>query len=127
MSVLHILHVEDDRDIRDVTAFALELDPQVTVTSVSSGEAALAALDGGLCPDVILMDVMMPKLDGPATLACIRERPAHRATPVIFMTARAQSTEVQRYRALGALDVVVKPFEPMSLVQDLRTILAQCR
>ena len=76
MTALHILHVEDDKDIRDVTAFALTLDPQVTVTSVASGEAALAALDGGLRPDVVLMDVMMPVLDGPAALARALEGPA---------------------------------------------------
>lgn len=125
MTALHILHVEDDKDIRDVTAFALTLDPQVTVTSAASGEAALAALDGGLRPDVILMDVMMPVLDGPAALARIRERPGYETTPVIFMTARAQSGEISRYRALGALDVIVKPFDPMTLVEEIRAILAQ--
>ncbi|KAK0351690.1 hypothetical protein LTR94_023963 [Friedmanniomyces endolithicus] len=97
----------------------------VTVTSVASGEAALAALDGGLRPDVVLMDVMMPVLDGPAALARIRERAGHETTPVIFMTARAQSSEISRYRALGALDVIVKPFDPMTLVEEIRTILAQ--
>lgn len=127
MSTLRILHVDDEDDIREVASFALELDPDITLTSAASGDAALAALDGGLCPDVILLDVMMPHMDGPGTLARIRERPAHHATPVIFMTARAQSREMDHYRALGALDVVTKPFDPMTLAEDVRAILAARR
>ena len=87
----------------------------------------MAALDGGLRPDVVLLDVMMPHLDGPGTLARIRQRPAHRATPVIFMTARAQPGEVDHYRALGALDVITKPFDPMTLAADVRAVLAARR
>lgn len=127
MSRLIILHVDDEDDIREVASFALELDPDITLTSAASGDAALAALDGGLCPDVILLDVMMPHRDGPGTLAQIRERPAHHATPVIFMTARAQSREMDHYRALGALDVITKPFDPMTLAGDVRAILAARR
>ncbi len=127
MSPLSILHVDDEDDIREVAAFALELDADIALTSEASGEAALAALDGGLRPDVVLLDVMMPHLDGPGTLARIRERPAHQAVPVIFMTARAQSGEVDNYRALGALDVIIKPFDPMTLARDVRAILAARR
>lgn len=127
MSALKILHVDDEDDIREVAAFALELDPAITVTSASSGEAALAVLEGGLRPDVVLLDVMMPHLDGPGTLVRLRERQAHRDIPVIFMTARAQSGEVDQYRALGALDVIVKPFDPMSLAAEVRAILAAPR
>jgi len=127
MSALRILHVDDEDDIREVASFALELDLDIVLTSAASGMAALAALDGGLCPDVILLDVMMPHLDGPGALVRIRERPEHLSTPVIFMTARAQSGEVDHYRALGALDVITKPFDPMTLAQDVRAILAARR
>ena len=127
MTALSILHVDDEDDIREVAAFALELDPDIMVRSAGSGEAALAELDGGFRPDVILLDVMMPHLDGPGTLARIRERAEHQTTPVIFMTARAQSGEVDHYRALGALDVITKPFDPMSLAGDVRAILAARR
>jgi CheY-like chemotaxis protein len=127
MTALSILHVDDEDDIREVAAFALELDPDIMVRSAGSGEAALAELDGGFRPDVILLDGMMPHLDGPGTLARIRERAEHQMTPVIFMTARAQSGEVDHYRALGALDVITKPFDPMSLAGDVRAILAARR
>lgn len=65
MTALTVLHVDDEDDIREVAAFAFDLDPEITLISATSGEAALAALDRGLCPDIILLDVMMPHLDGP--------------------------------------------------------------
>ncbi len=127
MTVLNILHVDDEDDIREVATFALELDPEVALTSAASGEAALALLDDGLRPDVVLLDVMMPNLDGPGTLTRIRKRPGLRDIPVIFMTARAQSGEIDQYRALGALNVITKPFDPMTLAAEVRAILAASR
>lgn len=124
MTRLKVLHVDDEDDIREVAAFALELDPGVELRSASSGRDALAVLDEGYAPDVILLDVMMPGLDGPGTLKLVRERPNQATTPVIFMTARAQSGEVDQYRKLGAVDVIVKPFDPMILAEQVRGILA---
>lgn len=124
MTPLKVLHVDDEDDIREVAAFALELDPGVELRSAPSGSAALAVLAEGYAPDVILLDVMMPGLDGPGTLKQIREQPEHGDTPVIFMTARAQSGEVEQYRRLGAVDVIVKPFDPMGLAAEVRAILA---
>lgn len=125
MSPLKILHVDDDDDIREVAAFALELDPSIELRSASSGQAALGLLDSGYAPDVILLDVMMPGLDGPGTLSLIRERPGQASTPVIFMTARAQSGELDHYRRLGTLDVIIKPFDPMILAAEVRAVLAE--
>jgi CheY-like chemotaxis protein len=124
MTRLHILHVDDEPDIREVAAMSLDLDPDMSLTSASSGAEALALLEGGLQPDVVLLDVMMPSLDGPGTLARLRELPGHERTPVIFMTARAQSSELSRYIALGAVGVIVKPFDPMSLAASVRDTLA---
>ncbi|HST91355.1 MAG TPA: response regulator [Brevundimonas sp.] len=124
MNPLKILHVDDEDDIREVAAFALELDPGVELRSAASGQAALSVLEEGYAPDVILLDVMMPGLDGPGTLRLIRQRSEQASTPVIFMTARAQSGEVDQYRRLGALDVITKPFDPMILAADVRAILA---
>ena len=123
MTPLVILHVDDEPDIREVAAMSLQLDPLITLVSVGSGEEALSKLYGGLQPDVILLDVMMPKLDGPGTLARIREIDGYQQTPVLFMTARAQSQEQDRYLALGARAVILKPFDPMTLARDVRDAL----
>lgn len=123
-SPLAVLHVDDEADIRDVAAMALELDPDIILTSVGSAEAALELLAQGLRPDVILLDVMMPRLDGPGALIRLRESPELRKTPVIFMTARAQSGELGAWLALGAIGVIVKPFDPMDLARQVRDMLA---
>jgi len=120
---LKVLHVEDEPDIREVAGLALSLDPDMELTSAASGQEALARLET-LAPDVILLDVMMPGMDGPSVLAALRERPGLQATPVIFMTARAQGSEIERYLALGAVGVITKPFDPMTLAREVRDILA---
>lgn len=122
--MLKILHVDDEPDIREVAALALEIDPGVEVRSASSGGEALSILVGDWKPDVILLDVMMPELDGPGTLELLRKLPGHAATPVIFMTARAQANEQGRYLALGAIAVITKPFDPMSLAEQIRAHMA---
>jgi CheY-like chemotaxis protein len=75
-------------------------------------------------PDLLLLDVMMPGLDGPSTLAALRMIEATAATPVIFMTAKVQAGEIAYYRSLGALDVIPKPFDPMELSEQIRRIWA---
>jgi len=127
MTRLQVFHVDDDDDIREVAAFSLAIDPDIELRSAASGAEALDVLDAGYRPDVILLDVMMPRLDGPGTLALIRDRPGLEETPVIFMTARAQTGEMDQYRALGALDVIVKPFDPMALARDVRALMARGR
>ena len=125
---LRVLHVDDDPDIREVTAFSLELDPDLELMSASSGAEALAILQGGFQPDVVLLDVMMPGMDGPQTLARLRDIEGVKDTPVIFMTARGQARERSRYLSLGAQGVILKPFDPVSLASDLRDLLAAgCR
>ncbi len=121
---LHVLHVDDEPDIREVAALSLELDDGMTLSSAASGTEALDLLRGGLRPDVVLLDVMMPELDGPGVLAQLRVLPGHEQTPVIFMTARAQTSEINRYIALGAIGVLVKPFDPMTLAASVRGVLA---
>lgn len=120
---LNLLHVDDEADIREVAAFSLELDPDIALTSLSSGEEALERLNGGMRPDVILLDVMMPSLDGPGVLKRLRQIPELDQTPVIFMTARVQSSERDRYLELGAVGVITKPFDPMTLADQIRGFL----
>lgn len=124
MSVLDLLHVDDEDDIREVAAYALEIDPEIALTSAASGAEALSRLENGLRPDVILLDVMMPGMDGPGTLQRLRQIDGLTATPVIFMTARVQNEERERYLDLGAVGVIQKPFDPLTLAQDVRALLA---
>jgi CheY-like chemotaxis protein len=114
-----ILLVEDDPDVRLVARLALG--SEFTVQACSSGEQALAAVTTS-APDLVLMDVMMPRLDGPATLAMLRSLPAGADLPVIFLTARAQPQELERYRSMGALGVIPKPFEPETLADEVRRL-----
>jgi CheY-like chemotaxis protein len=123
MTALNILYVDDEADIREVAQLSLELDPEITCKAVDSGARALELLDGGhYAPDLILLDVMMPGIDGPTTLAKLRRLPAYCATPVVFMTARAQGFEKERLIGLGAVAVIPKPFDPMTLAKELRAI-----
>ncbi len=116
-----VLYVEHDPDIRVVARMALETLGGLRVCSCASGTEALAALDR--CqPDAVLLDVMMPDLDGPATLALLRQHPAGRDLPVIFMTAKAQAHEVHHYRSLGAIGVITKPFDPWTLAEQVRAL-----
>jgi len=116
-----ILYVEDEADIRAVAELALETVGGFTIRACSSGDEALAqAVD--FAPDMLLLDVMMPSMDGPTTLGALRKLPGLEETPAVFMTAKVQSHEVDQYKALGVLDVIPKPFDPMTLADSLRTL-----
>ena len=119
-SLRRILFVEDDPDIQIVATMALESLGGFSVLACGSGAEALSRLDG-FAPDLVLLDVMMPGMDGPATLAALRQQPAGEV-PVVFMTARVQAHEVAQYRRMGAADVIAKPLDPMALSDTVRTI-----
>jgi CheY-like chemotaxis protein len=119
-----ILLVEDEADIRTVATLALQAVGGFTVVSVSSGHEALATAPT-FAPDLILLDVMMPGLDGPATLHALRAQPQTAAIPVMFVTAKVQPQEVAELRALGALGVIAKPFSPMTLSQTINQLWTQ--
>jgi two-component system OmpR family response regulator len=120
MTAIRILHVDDEPDIREVVEISLGLDPDFVTRPCGSGEEALAVAADWL-PDVILLDVMMPVMDGPATLVRLRENPKTAGIRVIFMTARAQSRELDRFRSLGAVGTIAKPFDPMTLAASVRS------
>jgi CheY-like chemotaxis protein len=125
MSALKVLYVDDEPDIREVASLSLQLDPDIEVLAAESGAEALEVIvRGHWRPDVVLLDVMMPAMDGPGVLKALRALPAGAATPVVFITARAQSHERRRLMDLGALGVITKPFDPMSLAKTLRAVLA---
>lgn len=121
-----ILYVDDDDDIRMVAVFALEAVGGFEVAACASGQEALArAVE--FAPQLLLLDVMMPEMDGPATLAAFRGEPATAATPAIFMTAKVRPAEIDRFLALGAIDVIAKPFDPMALPDNIRAIWQRFR
>lgn len=123
MKLERILCVEDEPDIQAVARLALEIVGGFQVMICAGGEEALERV-GAFAPDLILLDVMMPGMDGPATLRRLRADPATSAIPVVFLTAKMQASEIAHYRALGALDVIGKPFDPMGLAARLRQAVA---
>ena len=116
-----ILHVEDDPSIQAVAKVALEAVGGFEVLSCSSGTEALEKVQA-FAPDFILLDVMMPGMDGPQTLAELGKLVDIGQIPVAFMTAKVQPAEVEHYRSLGARDVITKPFDPMQLAAQVRDI-----
>jgi len=116
-----LLYVDDEPDIRQIVQMALGLAPDLAVHTAESGNHALETL-GAMNPDLVLLDVMMPGLDGPGTLLRMRAQPVLAHIPVIFMTAKAMPQEVARFRELGAAGVIAKPFDPMKLAQQVVSI-----
>jgi CheY-like chemotaxis protein len=119
MIPLRVLHVDDEPDIREIVELSLGLDPTLAVHSCASGGEALRAASDWP-PDLILLDVMMPGMDGPATLARLRGAQQTADIPVVFMTARAQARELEHFRSLGAAGVIAKPFDPLTLAGMVR-------
>lgn len=114
-----ILYIDDEADIREIAQMALELDPAFAVRTCASGrEGIAAAREWG--PALILLDVMMPELDGPAVLGLLRNDPATSKIPIVFITARTQAQETAHLRVLGARGVIAKPFDPMTLAAQVR-------
>ncbi len=121
MSELCIVHVDDDQNIRALTALAFELSGDARVHSAASGADARRLLADGLQPDLLLLDVMMPDMDGPTLLREVRGMGS--STPAIFMTAQTQDHEIARLIGLGAIGVVIKPFDPLSLGAQVLSML----
>lgn len=116
-----IMHVEDDPSIQQVAKIALEAVGGFNVHTCGSGKQALTDYPS-VTPQLILLDVMMPGMDGPTTLQQLQTQYDLTKVPVVFMTAKVQSNEVASYKALGAADVVAKPFDPMTLSNQIRQI-----
>ncbi len=116
-----ILYVEDENDIQTVAKLALESVGGFEVMICGSGAEALEQA-AAFKPDILLLDVMMPGMDGPDTLVALMKIEGLEKTPAIFLTAKALPAEIERYKNLGALDVIPKPFDPMTLADQVRNI-----
>jgi CheY-like chemotaxis protein len=122
MTDIRILLVDDEPDIREVVDVSLGLDREFKMRACASGADALV-MAAEWSPTLILLDVMMPLMDGPATLANLRKNPRTAHIPVVFLTARTQAEEIEQYISLGAQGVLSKPFDPMTLAASVRSYL----
>lgn len=119
---IRILYIDDEPDIREVAVMALSLDPNFEVRTAASGREGISIAQSW-APHIILLDVMMPDLDGPSVMATLRECPNGGDFRFLFITARTQSHEVAKLRAMGALGVIAKPFDPMTLAEQAGAFL----
>ena len=119
-----ILYVEDDLHVRTTAKLVLELIGQFTVRECSSGREALAAA-GDFHPDLILLDVMMPDMDGLSTLEMLRGFPHMADTPALFVTGLTGASDIARYVEAGAIGVIPKPLVPLRLASQLNTLWEQ--
>jgi CheY-like chemotaxis protein len=117
-----ILIVDDEDHIREVAAISLELTQQWEVSTVDSGAEALRVAPK-LQPDAILLDVMMPEMDGPTTFRMLQNDPATKDIPVIFLTAKVQAADRRRFMALGVRSMIAKPFDPLTLATQVAEVL----
>ena len=116
-----ILFVEDEPSLHTIIKYALEKRGGLIVKHCFSGKEALESAESFL-PDLILLDVMMPEMDGIETFQRLRKIPTIGVTPIVFMTAKSQASELVQYQKLGALDIITKPFNAVLLADQLRDI-----
>jgi CheY-like chemotaxis protein len=124
-----LLLVDDADEVRAIARLSLERVGRWTVIPASGGERALEAAhalaQAGLAIEAVLLDVMMPRMDGPETLRRLREQGLADSVPVVFLTAKTGAAEVERLLALGARAVIAKPFDPLALPGELQEVLAR--
>jgi CheY-like chemotaxis protein len=119
--LLHVLCVEDDDDIRRILRLSLEKIGRMTVELVADPTKAIDSMLASK-PQLVMLDWMMPGVDGPALLRKMRENPETRGLPVVFVTAKASQRELAELRAMGAAGAISKPFSPKDLPDQLRAI-----
>lgn len=115
---MKILYAEDEEDIRVIAKIALEDIGGFTVQYCENGQIVLDTIRQ-FKPDLLLLDVMMPVMDGPTTLKKLREQPEFKNIPAIFMTAKIQPNEILQYQDMGVLEIIAKPFDPMKLAETI--------
>jgi len=119
--MIKILYAEDEQDIRTIAQLALEDIGGFTVEYCANGNEVIGKIDK-FKPDLLLLDVMMPEMDGPETLKKLHENPEYKKIPAIFMTAKIQPDEISQYQEMGVVGVITKPFDSMKLADTVRSI-----
>jgi CheY-like chemotaxis protein len=118
-----ILIIDDEEDIREVAMLSLESGADIEVSTAPEGKTGIERA-AQMQPDLILLDVMMPELDGPSTLARLRAREETRNIPVIFLTAQVQAGERRNLSAMSVHGIIAKPFNPMTLATEVAALAA---
>ena len=119
---MKVLIIDDDIDVRRIACLGLSKVGKMDVIDVDNGKEGLTKAKTEQ-PDVILLDVMMPSMDGPATLEALQSEEETKHIPVIFLTAKAMTSEVERLKKLGAVGVMTKPFDPIKLSEEILEVL----
>lgn len=122
MKIKKILVIDDESDIREVAKLSLEINSNWEVVTAESGEMGVAIAQAEK-PDAILLDLMMPDMDGLATLEKLQHHATTQTIPVILLTAKLQATQEDRYQNLGVSAVLAKPFDPVNLARQIAKIL----
>ncbi len=122
---LVVLCVEDDADIATIVELSLALDPGIRLHTAATGEEALEMLRAGLCPDIILLDALLPGASGLDVARTIATGPLAFPVRIAFLTAAVRAQQIAEFRAAGAVDVIAKPFDPLTLASRVRLLL-QC-
>ena len=117
-----LLIIDDEDDIREVAALSLEATANWTILTASSGKEGLATAIAEM-PDAILMDVMMPEMDGPSTFKMMQQIPAIAGIPVVLLTAKVQGVDQRRFAGIGVAGVLFKPFDPLTLASQICEVL----
>jgi CheY-like chemotaxis protein len=117
-----VLVIDDESDIREVARLSMELTEGWAVLSANGGASGMT-LALSMAPDAILLDVMMPDMDGPSTLRALQEQSGTKSIPVIFLTAKVQAADREKFMRLGVRAIIAKPFDPLSLGQQIRDAL----
>lgn len=121
---LSLLYVDDDPDIRMVVKMALGLDAAISVRTAASGAEALRiVVEGGWRPDLIVLDVVMPDMNGLELLEILRRHAPLQHVPAVFMTANGREADMENYKRMNVKGIIVKPFDPLRLSADIRALL----
>lgn len=121
MKNLKILYAEDEADVQTIVEISVWSTSKHEIKTCSNGKLLLECVEE-YNPDLILLDIMMPEMDGPTTFKNLQSNPKTKDIPVVFMTAKAQSHEIEMFKQTGVVGIITKPFEPLTLCKDIEKI-----